>query len=207
MRIVVLVEGETEKQVLRGFFRAWLKSQQITSVGLDCHSFDGCDHMENDLCDWVHDRLASRSGSQVCGIVGLMDLHGPDFLEGDTPRARYVFGQQHFTKHIQDDRFRMHFAVPETEAWLFGHSDVFDARILKRLPKHARSQPEQLRSPKLPAKLLNDAYEHVHNRSYQKVKDGKKLFEKCDPAVAADACPFLKELLADLLELARKPAG
>jgi hypothetical protein len=98
-------------------------------------------------------------------------------------------------------RFRQHFAVHETEAWLLTDPGIFPPAIRDRLERYAR-QPESVNFEEPPAKLLHRVYQ-AGSRSYQKVVHGSVLFPKLDPNLAYKACPRLKMLLDEMLLLAK----
>lgn len=65
------------------------------------------------------------------------------------------------------------------------------------------SQPETVNFAEPPAKLLNRLYRDRLRRTYKKVTHGKELFDRLDPETAYDKCPTLKELLDEMLKLAK----
>ncbi len=54
-----------------------------------------------------------------------------------------------------------------------------------------------------PAQLITRLYRARLKRRYRKVIDGMNLFQKLSPEKAGEKCPYLDQLLEDLLGLAR----
>ena len=55
-----------------------------------------------------------------------------------------------------------------------------------------------------PAKLLGQLYHSRLGKRYRKPLDGKLLFEKLDPEVVVEKCPYLKKMLSAMLSLAKE---
>ncbi|NDY55724.1 DUF4276 family protein [Desulfovibrio sulfodismutans] len=201
MKIVVLVEGDTEVKALPPFFRRWLAAGGCGHVGVVASSFRGND---NYLKEYAKKARLFLAVKDVIGVIGLLDLYGlkhPQALTG-TMAQRYKNMQGELEKNVAGV-FRQHFAVHELEAWLLSDPDLFDSPLRPKLPKKS---PEKVNFDMLPAKVLEKHYPTVLGRDYKKTTDGVTLFQKLDPAVAAAKCPYLKALLEDLLDMARKSA-
>jgi len=105
---------------------------------------------------------------------------------------------------VGDRRFRQHFAVHETEAWLLSDPSVFSESVRSYLDDLSR-RPEAVNFQRPPSKRLHEAY-RVEGREYKKVIDGSHLFGQLTPESAYAKCPHLALLLEDMLSLA-KAAG
>jgi hypothetical protein len=103
---------------------------------------------------------------------------------------------------VKLDRFRMFFAVHEFEAWLLSQPDIFPREVRASLEGKV-PQPENVNFDQPPAKLLDHLYKQKTKRNYKKTTYGKQLFSKFDPAVAATKCPYLQDMLNELLRLAK----
>jgi hypothetical protein len=68
------------------------------------------------------------------------------------------------------------------------------------LPK---KKPESVNFRSPPAKVLDRLYTARLKRGYKKVVHGKELFGKLDPETACRKCPYLKEMLDEMLRLAK----
>jgi len=201
VKIVVLVEGDTEAKALPPFFRRWLAAGGCGHVGVVASSFRGND---NYLKEYAKKARLFLAVKDVIGVIGLLDLYGlkhPQALTG-TVAQRYKNMQRELEQNVAG-AFRQHFAVHELEAWLISDPDLFDSRLRLNLPK---KPPEKINFDTPPAKVLEKQYPKVLGRDYKKTTDGVTLFLRLDPALAADKCPYLKILLDDLLDMARHSA-
>lgn len=118
--------------------------------------------------------------------------------------AKYAWAKAELERQVGHPRFRQHFAIHETEAWLLSDPSVFPAPLRTRVEKFA-DRPESVDFQEPPAKLLRRLY-RAEGRDYMKVTDGAALFAQLDPGLACTRCPHLSLLLNDMLSLA-KAAG
>ena len=134
------------------------------------------------------------------GIIGVIDLYGSrvPFPAGSADE-KCLWAKEELEKKVGDPRFRQHFAVHETEAWLLSGVNLFPQEIDVRLPK---TPPEGINFDNPPASLLQNLYSTHLDRNYGKVVDGTELFQKLDPNITYARCPHLKLLLDDILTLA-----
>lgn len=105
-------------------------------------------------------------------------------------------------KRVGDSRFRHFFAVHEIEAWLLSEPMLFPAEVRTGFPGTV-DQPETVNFDEPPAKLLERLYKDRLKQTYKKVTHGKELFDKLDPDTAHARCPRLRELLDEMLKLAK----
>ena len=203
MKIVLLVEGETEKSVLPGFFQRWLKGKADPLPAIVAVNAKGCD---NHLKECAKKATMHLDSSDVLGVVGLLDLHGPVCPPHcTTPDKRRDYLRERLEKEVDSPRFRQHFAIQELEAWLLSDPNIFPPAVKKALPQKVHA-PEHCSGPDLPGALLARLYREKISRDYKKRVHGSELFAKLDPTIAAAKCPALRALLGDLLALARSAA-
>lgn len=207
MKFVLLVEGDTEKLAVREFLKRWLDPQLENRVGIQVVRFKGYAELVRKVAKKAQTHLDGPRNEEIIAVVGLLDLYGPDFYPGyaQTADQRYDWGVQHLEKEVDRKRFRMFFAVHEFEAWLLSQPAIFPPRIQSGLPGKI-TQPETVNFDQPPAKLLDKVYKARTKRTYKKTTYGKDLFRKLDPSVAVERCPRLKEMLSEMLRLA-KDAG
>lgn len=207
MKFILLVEGKTERDAAAAFLKRWLDPQLRQPVGIQTVPFDGYADLVRKMATKARMYLEGPKQSEICGVVGLLDLYGPNFYppEKSTADERFAWGKAHFEKEVNLDRFRLFFAVHEFEAWLLSQPDIFSREIKNALPGKI-AQPERVNFVEPPAKLLDRIYKQQTRRNYKKTTYGKQLFAKLDPAVATEKCPCLKALLDEMLEMA-KAAG
>jgi len=195
--VLLYVEGETEEAVLPGFFRRWLIGKGL-ALEMKAVGFKG---VGSYLREFSKRARRDLSGTYVRGIIGLIDLYGArlPFPDGSVDE-KYSWAKAELELKVGDLRFRQHFAVHETEAWLLSGENLFPPAIDVRLPK---TPPEGINFQDPPGTLLRSLYSTHLDRNYGKVVDGTELFHKLDPNVAYDRCPHLRLLLDDILMLAK----
>ena len=205
MKFVLLVEGDTEEEALPDFFKRWLDPRLNQRVGIHIENSKSWSTLLRAAPQKAKDFLNDpKYKSDVVAVIGLMDLYGPDFypVGVKTVADRYAWGKQYIEKQVNQEKFRQHFAVHETEAWLLSDPSIFPAEIRKEFAAKI-AQPETINFNEPPAKLLDRLHENKFKRGYKKVAQGKELFGKLDPKIAYEKCPYLKILLDDMLKLAQ----
>lgn len=205
MKIVLFVEGHTEKKALPDFLKRWLDPQLPQPIGIAVVRFEGWHDYVDDIAKKVELNLSGKTGADKVGAIGLLDLYGPTFYPSHAVSVaeRYAWAKQDLEKKVAHPRFRQHFAVHETEAWLLSQSGLLPSAINSALPGRC-AQPETVNFNEPPAKLLDRLYREKQRTGYKKVTDGANLFKKLSPDVARAKCPYLKCLLDDMLTLARE---
>lgn len=196
MRLLLYVEGETEEAALPGFFRRWLIGKG-SDLEIKAVRFGG---VGGYLREFSKRAKRDLSGGYVKGIVGLIDLYGSGLsYPGGSADEKYLWAKNELEQKVGDQRFRQHFAVHETEAWLLSGENLFPQPIGVRLPK---TPPEGINFQNPPARLLRSLYSAHLDRNYGKVTDGTDLFGRLDPNLAYSRCPHLRLLLDEILALA-----
>jgi len=199
MKFILFVEGKTEKKALAQFLKRWLDPQLTQPVGIRPVMFEGWRNYVDEIAKKVELNLAAND---VIAGIGLLDLYGPTFYPSSSNSAdqRYTWAKQHLEAKVQNSRFRQHFAVHETEAWLLSDALVFPAEVQSALPGRP---PESVDFHEPPSKLLSRVYEARLRRAYRKVIDGSNLFFDLSPNTAYQRCPRLAAMLDDMLEFAQ----
>jgi hypothetical protein len=206
VKLVLFVEGHTEKRVLGDFLKRWLDPRLSRPVGIKIVRFEGWSDYHEEIATKVSLNLSGKAGADVVAGIGLLDLFGPDFYPGHakTANERYAWAKQHLEQKVEHPRFRQHFAVHETEAWLLAHPEL-PREVRTALPGKC-AYPEKVNFDEPPAKLLGRLYRDKLGRSYKKVIDGSNLFQTLAPDSVVEKCPYLRRMLDDMLELAlRQP--
>lgn len=204
MKFVLFVEGYTERMALPGFLKRWLDPQLTQRVGIKIVRFDGWRDYYKDIAKRVPLNLSVRAGADVIAGIGLLDLYGPTFYPAgvDSADDRYAWAKDHLQKRVDHPKFRQHFAVHDFEAWLLSEPSLLPALVKRALPGRA-AQPEIVNFDEPPAELLRRLYSEKLKKTYKKVTDGTNLFLQLAPQVAHEKCPYLSQLLDDMLALAR----
>lgn len=204
MKLILLVEGVTERLALSGFLKRWLdprlsKPIQIFPVR--------CGNSRQELVRRAREFLRSPEmhRGDIIGVFGLLDLYGiewiPPAISGAKDRYDWVVSE--VEKEVDHDRFRMFCAVHELEAWVFGHPEVLPRPVRDGLATKVYAHPEKIDFDTPPAKLLKQLYRKQLRREYKKTTDGRVLFGKMDPEKVSGKCPYFESLLESLLELAQ----
>jgi len=202
MKFVLFVEGHTEKKALPSFFKAWLDPRLEQRVGLKVVRFDGWPELINDSPKKARMYL---SEDDIIGVIALLDLYGPTIYPNNKQSAseRYKWAKDYLEKKVGDPGFRQYFAVHETEAWLLSDPHLFPTAVKNSFPGRVQN-PEEVDFDQPPSKLLGKLYREKTKRTYKKVTHGKELFDKLDPELAYQKCLRLKELLDDMLKMAKE---
>jgi hypothetical protein len=202
VNFALFVEGPTERAI-PAFLKRWLDPRLSNPVGVRSVSFQGSGDYVKSFAQRAKKDLDSGG---LIAVIGLLDLYGAalEFPPDSTTDNKYKWAKTKLEREVGDSRFRQHFAVHETEAWLLSDPGIFPPAIGKRLKNRAH-RPESVNFQRPPAKLLHQVYS-ADGRDYKKVVNGSALFNNLDPNRAYRRCPHLKMLLDDMLSLA-KSAG
>ncbi|MBN2211890.1 MAG: DUF4276 family protein [Sedimentisphaerales bacterium] len=205
MKFVLLVEGTTEKNSIAAFLKRWLDKQLPYSVGVSADKLDGFGEFQRKAAKKAQMYLQGPKSQDTIGVIGILDLFGPNFYPSDvnTMNERYQWMVEYFEKQVGHPKFRMFMAVHEYEAWLFSRRDILPREVADQLQSEQRP-PEKINFDKPPAKRLTEAYFKALNRHYKKPVDGKLLFDKLDPEIAVQKCPYLQSMLNAMLDMARQ---
>jgi len=204
MKFVLFVEGHTERKALPEFLKRWLDARLPQRVGIKVVRFEGWRDYCDEIAKKVELNLGGKVGADVVAGIGLLDLYGPTFYPPNktTATERYEWAKTRLEQDVAHPRFRQHFAVHETEAWLLAEPKILPGAVSKALPGKCH-QPESVNFNEPPAKLLERLYKEKLGRPYKKLIDGANLFADLSPDVAQDRCPYLRQLLQDMLTLAQ----
>jgi hypothetical protein len=196
--VLLYVEGDTEEATLPDFFGRWLLQKGL-NVEIKAVNFKGVGIY---LKEFSKRAKRDLNSGRVQAIIGLIDLYGSRLsIPTGSVDEKYSWAKKELEQQVGDQRFRQHFAVHETEAWLLAGENLFPSAIDVRLPK---TPPEGINFQNPPGKLLQNLYSTHLDRNYGKVVDGTELFLKLDPDAACARCPHLKLLLDDLLNIVVK---
>lgn len=195
MRLTLLVEGETESIAIHSFLQRWLNRPDRLSRPVGIRSID-LGGSGSYLKEFAARAKKELEGGRCFAVIGLLDYYGSGLSSKFTVAKAKAFLED----QVGDRRFRQHFAVHETEAWLLSDPSVLPAKIQNRLPDR---EPETVNLVEPPSKLLSRLYQRELNKKYRKTVDGARLFQHLDPEQAYQRCPHLAALLDDMLDLAR----
>lgn len=205
MKFMLFVEGYTEQKAIPTFLKRWLDKRLTFKVGIQSVRFDGWAEMVKDLPQKASLYLNDRFSQDVIAVIGLLDAYGPTFYPNNkkTVMERVVWAKKELESRVNNKRFRMFFAVHEVEAWLLSDPSIFPPIINSSLPDKVQ-YPEMINFNKPPAQLLDKIYKERTGHSYKKITQGNILFNHLDPDMAYNKCPFFKELLDEMYQLAKQ---
>jgi hypothetical protein len=208
MKCVLFVEGVTERKGLPEFLKRWLDPRLSRPIGIKVVQFQGAPAYYEEISTRVDFALSGKGAADVIAAIGLLDLYGLSFCPPGrkTAETRKAWAKEHLEKRVGNARFRQHFAVHETEAWLLAHPENLPPEVQKALPGKA-ARPESVNFDEPPGKLLGRLYQEKLGRGYKKVIDGTNLFQALSPDRAYAKCTALKALLDDMLSLAKQAVG
>lgn len=205
MRLVLLVEGQTEKRVVPPFVRRWLDPRTTKRIRVVADQIVGSARLIRDAERRVKLLLSERD---VLAVFGLIDLYGASPSAGGGSVAdrvrRLKAGIENPVRKtgVGPERFRQFVAVHELEAWLLSQPEVFPSPVRMGL-EGIRRPPEDVDFSEPPKRLLKRLYEHRLKRDYRPMTDGTHLFAKLDPDTAYQRCPNLREMLDAVLAVAQ----
>lgn len=204
MRFVLFVEGDTER-ALPAFFKRWLDPQLPQRVGIHSVRFTGWAEQRREVRKRARLHLNGPRAEEIIAVISLLDLYGPDFYPAHLTGAdeRYDWAKSEIEKEVGHSKFRQFFAVHETEAWLLSQPELFPNEVRVGFPGRI-DQPETVNFNEPPSQLLGRLYRDKLRRTYKKIVNGKELFDRLEPEIAYNRCPRLKELLDEMLRIAKE---
>jgi hypothetical protein len=158
VKFALFVEGYTER-TLCSFLKRWLDPRLSHPVGVQPVRFSGSSEYLKSFAQRARRVLDS---GHLIAVIGLLDLYGarlpfPPNLSTD---GKCDWAKTELERRVGGSRFRQHFAVHETEAWLLSDPNVFPASVRARI--------QGVWSPtgigRLPATTIETAPLHLQGR-------------------------------------------
>lgn len=204
-KFILFVEGYTEMTGLAGFFKRWLDARLDAPVGIEPVRFEGWSDLVRDAKKKANVYLTSSKQSEIIAVIGLIDLYGVTLYPDDitSVKERHDWLKKDIEDKVGSPHYRQFFAVHETEAWFLASLSDFPTEVRKALEKKA-AHPERVNFDTPPAKLLEATFSRELKRDYKKVTEARNRFPKLDPELVAAKCPYLHEMLDELLKLAQE---
>lgn len=192
MRIVIWVEGDSDKAVLdellRGVRSDWERRQVRLRINVSKGPVTG-----------RIGKYAPRDFADGAAYVfALADVHSED-RDAEDVRTRL---REAVHAVVQDsglrERFRPHVAVPEMEAWLLADEAALPQG--KAGSPHLRANPEAL-APGKAKQLLDQFLQSARDlrHGYNGTADARAIASRTNPDVVAQKCNHFRELLGDLM--------
>jgi hypothetical protein len=206
LKFVLFVEGRAELIALPAFVKRWLDPKLSRRIGIQPVKFNGSGDYVDQVARKAKKYLDSPGQRGIIAVIGLLDLYGlpdnfcpPHLL---TAQELYSWAKQELEKRVRAAGFHQYFAVHELEAWLLSDPNLFPGEVRNALPGLA-TNPETVNFTLPPAKLLEKLYREKLKRHYRKTVDSRDLFGKLDPGIAYQKCPRFREMLDEMLKLAK----
>ncbi len=199
MKIVILVEGETElafKQILRKFLTRSLAGNMPK---LHFRSQFGGLPTHDKLKRLVHRELDDRK-SPADAVIALTDVY-----TGSQPPLFETaeIAKQKLNQWVGNDpRFYPHVALHDFEAWLLPYWEK-----IRQLAKSDRqvpgNDPERVNHSNPPAYRIKEIFRIGKcGQHYSKVRDTPRILRGEDLMIAINACPELKAFVNRIVSLA-----
>lgn len=200
MKIVIMIEGKTEKvflPALRTFLELRLSGKMPR---LDTEPYDCRIPKEEKLKREVY-RLLNYGRPPADAVIALTDVytgtHPPEFETANDAKQkmRAWVGEE--------PRFHPHAAQYEFEAWLLPYWDT-----IQKLAGHNAASPgenpETVNHKNPPSKRIEDLFRRGSRRgSYVKTRDVSRILRDVDFSIAVKKCKELKELVNTIITLCR----
>ncbi len=193
MKIILLVEGETER-VFMPFLREFLRERLTEMPKLSCRPYHGRIPKEDKLKRIVENLLKGKKPANA--VIALSDVYtgSDDFINATDAKEK-------MRKWVSENPdFYPCVAQHDFEAWLL----IFWPDIQKLAGHNKKApgkEPEQVNHHKPPAKHIEEIFRLGKRRSYNKPRDAKSILEGKDLTLSANVCPELKAFLNTLLTL------
>ncbi len=196
MRIVIMVEGKTERvfiPYLRNFLRTTLEGNMPK---LSTHSYDGRIPKNERLRRSV-ENLLNDTKSPANAVVALTDVYTGtgDFTDAADAKAK----MRQWVGNVAS--FYPHAAQHDFEAWLLPYWDEIRRRVRGNRSSPG-ANPEAVNHNNPPSKRLDELYRTSEKKKgYVKERDAKAILNGKDLMVAIKACPELKAFVNTILQL------
>jgi len=195
MKIVILVEGKTEK-VFMPYLHEFLQTRLAKKMPkLAPRIFNGGLPKKQELKRVVEEEL-SKGKKPADNVIALTDVYTgmDDFIDANDAKqkmATWVGNHPNFYPHVAQHDF---------EAWLLPYWPAIQ-KLAGHNKKTPGNEPEKVNHNKPPAKHLEEIFRLGKHRSYKKTRDAKKILAGQDLTISINACPELKAFLNTILTL------
>ncbi len=173
-------------------------------MGIQVVCFDGWSELRKDSSVKAGMYIKKKD---VIAVIALLDLYGPAIYGNTSKDVCECYDEDEAKREIEAkvcrEGFYQFFAFHETEAWLLSDPGIFPPHIRSAFPRKVQN-PEDVNFDEPPSKLLDAIYRQKTGRTYKKVTQGKEFFDKLNPEVAYRKCPHLKDLLDEMLIMAKE---
>ena len=202
MKFVLFVEGHTERKAVPEFLSRCLNSRLHERIGVKTVRYNGWADLLKDLPNRAEMYLKDPTQPDIVAVIALLDLYLPNPNEREVFEKRREQAVDELRDWVGLNRFRMFLAIHEVEAWLLSSPNLFPNPVRQNL-ENSVNAPEDVNFDKPPSKLLEQLYSSNRKKGYKKVTDGNALFRKLDPEIVYSRCPRFREMVDEMVALAR----
>ena len=218
MKVLILVEGQTEEQFIKIVLSPHFEGKGIfltPTIITTRSTVSGKDHkggvttyrhFSNDMKNLLRDTNATTVSMMIDLYELPRDFPGVGDLDQDkgVDKAKHI--ENCLKKKFQDNRFIPYLSVYEFEALLFSNPDEYASKRkdISSILGECDNNPERINDNSPPSKRL----EHLKpfSRTYNKVRDGLILAGKIGLESMRDRCAHFNEWIESLEGRAR-PEG
>jgi len=201
-RMVVLCEGETEKIAVEQFLRRQWDEDGLAHIAL--HPIDLQGKLE-EIGDRAVRYLKDESVRAVFTLVDFQGMNRVEHGRGDSPAQ----GVERVAEWIRRRGGRecrgflhAHVCVHQTEAWILAEGRALSRRLHDGSVK-PDPNAEEKDFDKPPAARLNEMFKRARGDGYQKIRDGRPLFEAMSFHPVYESCPHFRAFYDDLKSAAQ----
>lgn len=202
MKFVLFVEGYTERKAVPEFLSRCLNSRLRERIGVQTVRCNGWADLLKDLPKRAEMHLKGPAQPDIVAVIALLDLYLPELNEREVFEKRRAQAGVELRVRVGPNRFRMFLAVHEVEAWLLSSPNLFPDPVRQKLESSVNA-PEDVNFDRPPSKLLEQLYSSNRKKGYKKVTDGSALFRKLNPEIVYSRCPRFREMVDEMVALAR----
>lgn len=204
MRLVILCEGQTEKEVLKSFLAPYCT--EFSKVDIVLPGLGGAGRLKNDFRKIAETELELDIEAYVFCLIDVLNspfTFPKNVAESDDPyKSQYAYIKTYMEGKIEPafkDRFCCFPVIMEIETWLLADEEALNSYF--NPPRKERiARPYNPESVLNPFVELNTYMHHFRKISYQKTAHGKALFERANAVrVYEDNCPHFNKLIDQLL--------
>ena len=200
-KILILCEGDTEKNAVEIFLRKSLEHDNVR-VGLKALSKG---YNFEKIKAYADDAIEGNAKA----VFSLFDIYGfPGLQPSDDVHKKIIEGKKFLINKmgIGASKYFPHFTVHETESWFFA-DDALLCRFLRTNQKLAHLKPEEIDFQDHPSRRLSNLSQKYRKQRYDKNYDSSQMFKHLEFDAVYRSCPYFKQFWDELVTVARSNAS
>jgi len=197
MRIVIIVEGSTEKVLIK-HIRLFLETRGLTGRMPSIKPFPCNGRLpKGDELKRTVERLLCNRKKPVDFVIALTDVYTGNKDFKDAADAK-----QTMRKWVgANDKFFPHAAQYDFEAWLLPFWPTIQELAGNNNKAAPGGNPEQVNHNNPPAHRLHEIFKLGNKYRYVKPRDADRILRKNDLLISAQKCSELKSFLNTIIKL------